>query len=121
MYLLTMVNMRLLLVLLGVVALAVLAGCSSPTPTPVPTPTAIPDSSITALEAGAFIRAVLVREPGCGQVDLRNTDLRAEWEPDTRSWLVRVTAPGGLEGAYRLFEERGFTVDVEVPLISGVC
>ncbi len=123
MYLSGMSTKFLVKVLLGIVAVAVIAGCSSATPTPVPSPTptlALPPR-ITLEEAGAFMRAVVVREPGCASVDLQGASFAPTWEPATKSWLVHVTTSSGLEGDYRIFEELGFTVDAVNQMIPGEC
>ena len=123
MYLSCMGNKRLILVLLSVVAVAIIGGCSSDDPTPVPSPTAtstVP-SKITLLEAGAFMKAVVLKEPGCASVDFGGASFRPAWEPTTNSWLVHVTTASGLEGDYRIFEERGYTVDSVNEMIPGEC
>ena len=103
--------------------MAVIAGCSSATPTPVPSPTPTPTvpSEITLEKAGAFMRAVIAREPGCAALDLTSASFSPTWEPTTKSWLVHVTTADGHEGDYRILEERGFTVDTVNQLIPGEC
>ena len=121
MYLSSMGNKRLILVLLSVFAVVTIAGCSSasPTQTSSPTPTPTVPSRITLEEAGAFMRAIAVKE--CASANLDGASFTPTWEPATRSWLVHVTASGGLSGDYRIFEERGFAVDPVNPLIPGEC
>ena len=103
--------------------MAVIAGCSSDTPTavPSPTPTAIVPSEFTIEEAGAFMRAVIAKEPGCAALNLVGASFSPVWEPTTKSWLVQVTTAAGQEGDYRILEERGFTVDTVNHLISDEC
>ena len=116
-----MSNKRLVFVLLSIFMVVVIAGCSSATPTPEPEPTPTATSKISLEEAGALMRAVTLKEPGCGSLDLIGATFKPTWEPSTRSWLVHITAPGGLEGDYRIFEERAFAIDPVKQLVPGKC
>jgi len=124
MFLLYLPNMgtkRLILVLLSVVAMAAIVSCSPATPTQAPTPTPTISPQLSVKNAGALMRALVTEVPGCDPASFDGASFAATWEPATRSWLVQVTAPEGLSGSYRIFEERGFAFDAVNQLIPGKC
>ena len=121
-YLQGMGNQPLLCVLLGVITAAVVMSCSSPPSQEIsfPTPTPTVSSRLTVEKAAAFMRAVIIREPGCASIELQDSSFTPTWEPSTKSWLVNVKA-SQLGGNYRIFEDRGFSVETVNPLIAGKC